>query len=842
MTKGGKMFTTIFSAVFLFFILLAFLIGALKARKKVWQFSLVRIIMKVISAVLAAFISLFVSWFALSALADFLLGSNILDSLLTDIDINAIIAEVPSAKIFVLAIASMIVAPLLFLLFYLLCRIITGCLTKPISRAISKKPAHTEATAEGEEAEKSKKMLKKEKKERKKNALKLEKGSFASFILGGACGALTLCVLLVPLVGTLDVVDDISSLALHNMGKQEGLEMVDTVADVMDSAANNVGSVTVRTLGGGALYDMMTSYPVNGEFITLKKESGFVKSVANTVVSFSDENASTEDRVGGLNDVTASFENSTLMPTLISELVSAASGHWSEGESFYGIDMPELGGEELQPVVMAAIDGLSQSDVTTIKQDVRTIVDIVATLVENDAISEIGENPISFLKHETVTSELFYALLENPRLNVAVDGIADFGIGMFMEAVQAHPRKAELYDEMLVALSRVNGENEEAVAAALQEVYDTYGLEVGEDIIAKGAAARMQGQDLGAWTRANVVSSSEDYLSKTVIITTDMVTAGKETITDNAGEAKKLAHAFSVICGIVDDVNEDSFEPKVMLSKMGPILDSFAETETIGKEHTKYMLEGLLQSELVHDSIGFTVVEATEAAASMADNAVTKGYTSMLVSLSSVVDVVESAADPNKNTADAVIEMLDDLTPEAANVIQSMVTPAVVQKQGVPEKSAPSVSTAISNTFGNLSDAKESGMSDEEYEKESHAVADMMNIMMSSGNTSNGGSTFGDGSHTGKSADDYVDTALDSKVITKTVVETVYGEGDTPNMDPFESDRNLSEQEKDEFLSATNRKWSEKEQTESQQKEIIALGAIMNVQLELVDGQWVAVQ
>ncbi len=848
------MYTAIFSAVFIFCILLAFLIGALKARKKVWQLSLVKIIMKFISAMLAALISLIVTWFALSAVADFLLNGNVLDSVLAavnmqDVDINAILTEVPSAKVFLIAIASMVVAPSLFLLFYWLCRIITACVTNPIARAISKKPEHKETPAEESTEEQKdekaeKKAAKKEKKEQKKNALMLEKGSWVSALVGGVCGALSLCILLVPLVGTLDVVDDISSLALHNVGEQEGNEMANVAADVLDAAANNMGSVTVKVMGGGALYNMMTSYPIDGEFVTLKKESGFIKSVANVAVSFAEfaeDKASNTELVSGLNDVSTSFENSTLMPNLVSELVSAASGHWREGEDFYGIDMPEFGTDEFKPIVIAALDGLAQSDATTIKQDVKTIVDVVVTLVENDAMTEIAENPISFMKHEDVTSEIFFALLENPRLNTTVDGVADFGITMFMDAVQAHHKQEELYDEMLAAVGSVYATEEAVVKAALGEIYDTYGLAVDDDVLSRGAVAYIEGQDMKEWTRANIAASSEDYLSKTVIITTDMITAGKETITDNARESKKLAHAFAVICDIVDDVNADEFDTKVMLAKMGPILDSFADTETIGKQHTTYMLEGLLQSELVHDSIGFNVIEATETAKSIASNSAVKGYTPMLISLSSVVDVVEAASDPNKNTSEAVSEMLADLTPESASVIQTMVTPAVVQKQGVPEKSAPAVSTAISDTFGNLSEAKENGMSDEEYEKESHAVADMMNIMMASGNNSESNSTFGEGSQTGKSADEYLDTAFDSKVITKTVVETVYGEGDEPKMDPFDSDRKLSDQEKDEFLAAANRKWTEVDQTELQQKEMIALGSIMNVKVELVNGQWIIV-
>ncbi len=812
------MYSAIFSIVFLMAAAVAILIGVLKGIKKVWQLSLIRIIMTFASAMLAAFASVMVSWFGLRAIVDALVNGGVLGSF------SELLRELPGTKTAVLAILSMIITPMFFLLFYAIFRPVTSAFTKTIARAISKKPS-----------EKSE-----EQPDDKNAVLRLEKAHPLSAALGGLGGLLTLCVLLIPLSGTLGVVNDISSLALRNVGESTGVEAASMGADILDGAANNAGTVTVKLMGGGLVYDMMTSYPMEGGFVTLKKESGFVKNVADAAVSISDQNVTTEKLVASLNKISDSFDNSTLMPIMVSEVVGAAADDWKDGNSYHGIACPKLGNPQLDPLVVSVMDGLSHSDRETIKVDVRTIVDIMATLAEDGAMGKLSTDPMAILGQEETTSEILLSLFQNERLYVVVDGVSDFGITMFMDTVQTHPTRSGLYAELLGKIDNVSGEDPIALTAAYADLFDYYGLRVDDTVAAAAASAKLAGEDMRAWAEANLAADEESYILKTELISTDMITEGSSTITDIEKESKALAHAYAVLYGMMGEMNGSSFDTKTMISKMGPALDSFKVTETIGPERTKYILSGMLQSEMVHDKIGFSVLEATDSAASIAKGSDTKGYDKMMVSLSLVVDVVESASDTNKDTTAAVDAMLDDLTPESAEVIQTLSKPSVMQNYGVSEKSSVPVSEMVSDTFGNLSDAKENGMSDEEYDRESKAVASMMNVLMSAGTTTESG-TFGEGSNTNQSATEYVSNVLGSKVMSQTVVETVYGEGDTPKMDPLLSERVLSTEENTEFMTAINNQWTNGEKTEQDKREIIALAALMNTQVELDGEAWVIV-
>ncbi len=831
--KGGKMFFAIFSGIFLFVAALAVLFGVLRGKRKIWQVSLARIILTVVTALLAVAVSLTASWVVLGMVADSLISGGTLG------EIGSLMGEVPSAQTAILALVSMIVTPILFLIFYAILRPIAAIFVKPLSRLMAKKKL--DAAAKDEEGNR-KKLTKAE-----KNAhLVLPKSHWLSALLGGLSGLLLLCVLLVPLVGGLGIIDDIAEAPVAELAKQDAAFA--EIPEVLDAVTSNVGTVTVRMFGGGLLYDLMTSYPTDDGFATLRHESGLVKSIANAAITLSDENADAEKIKADLGEVSASFDRSALLPSMLAELVSAAADDWSRGEDFHGVEAPSLGGDDLEPVVTSVLNALAKSDSQTVKQDVKTIIDIVSVLIVNDTLDEVENDPMALLSNEATTAELLRLLLENPRLNIAVDGVADFGMKLLLTEVEAPESKDGMFEEFLADFDAIKDapaplslESETpSIEDLYAEIFDAYGLRVDAATVTAAAEAKRSGADMKAWVAENVVANAEAFNKKTELISADMITDGSAEITDAAVEAKALAHAFSVVSDMMNDIGGEEFDVKNVLGSMGTALDSFSATQTIGKERTAYILKALLQSELVHDKIGFTVLEATDSAESLIKNSEAKSYDTMLSSLAKIVDAVEAASSSDADTLKAVTAMLDDLTPESAEVIKTMATPNVVQNYGVSKQSSVPVSNMISDTFGNLADQKDS-MTEEEYAKESAAVSDMMNVLMSAG--SEGGAVFGDESTTGKSAGDYIDAVMDSKVMSQTVVDTVYGDGSDAQSDPLASDREVSEGEKTEFINATNEKWnsmSADERNEDSKKELTAIGAVLNINITLADGVWVA--
>ena len=105
------MFNLIFAGVIFFFALIAALIGLLKGRKYDYRFSLSKLIIVLGSAILTIVLLVLVSPIVGGIFYDLVLG--IMPS-----NVGSLLSAIPSAREIVRAVAAMIIAPVLFLIFF----------------------------------------------------------------------------------------------------------------------------------------------------------------------------------------------------------------------------------------------------------------------------------------------------------------------------------------------------------------------------------------------------------------------------------------------------------------------------------------------------------------------------------------------------------------------------------------------------------------------------------------------------------------------------------------------------------------------------------------------------
>ena len=250
-------------------------------------------------------------------------------------------------------------------------------------------------------------------------------------------------------------------------------------------------------------------------------------------------------------------------------------------------------------------------------------------------------------------------------------------------------------------------------------------------------------------------------------------------------------------------------------------------------------MTSIFQSEKVRKDIGFSYKQATDTCQSIVDGANKKGYAQMMSSLGNMVEVIEKASKSN-DIKEQVDELMKDLTPEAATVIGTATTAETVKNYGVPEQSAEASANLVSGMFVSLGDAKDNGMSDEEYEAEAQAVTHVMNVMMSANENSNTAkSVFGEDSATGVEADAFINDVLSSSVVSASVLDSVYGDSDEPTVDPLKLEKQLSDEETNDVVSALNDQWLNASEEDKQdgtfEKKIIAIGAIVNLNIIVSD-------
>lgn len=821
------LFNLIFSAIFCFFAGLFILFGALKGRKYKWHLSLARIIVALISAVAAAMLATFLS----NLVIRFVLNLAITNGWF--LEVGNILAELPTGVGVATALASMFVSPILFIPLFFIIKPILNIFGKLISRLIAR-------ASDGKTDENGRKIVKRKHYKKRNEALIAHYFNPLGAALGALCSLLVFCIALVPIVGAIDVVNDIvplfSDTLMEEASEAEGatenaamLDIAGTALAALNGLDNNVGALTIKYTGGKLLYGAMTTSVINGEMANLNKEGALLASVAEAAVIVLDEEETPEEKAAAVRAVSPAFDRSVVTRTLISEFCTVAGETWDAGESFHGVARPQLGGD-FEAITSAAIDVFATADSQNIKKDVHAITEAVAVLFESGAVGDLQNDPMSILGNEETTSALFAAFLENERLDPMVDGFADFGVNILLDTILTPNTREELYEEFVNGFMGVNGEDAEALTKAYSDIFDDYGIRVDAETVAYAAECKLNGEDMNNWLFMHVAKNKEEFVAKTELVSADMITGGVTPITNRDHEADALAHAFAVVYGMTADLKGDSFNTKSLIGKFGPALDSFTMTETIGAEKTGLVLKAVLQSKTVHDQLGMSVIDATNTANSIIENSGKKDYATIMESLTGIIEVLEAASDKGTSTKEAVDKMLDNLTPEAANVMQTMATPNVVKNYGVPENNAEPVANMISDTFGNLQDVPA-----EEYDKEAAAVADMMNVMMAMGSGGSSSTFGGEESDTQLSADEYVSNVMDSKAMSKTLVDTVYGEGDEPKVDPMNSGRNLASNERTELLESLNSKWAASPKDEATKRQIVAIAAMMNMVVEVTD-------
>ena len=962
------MFSLIFAGVFFFFALIAALIGLLKGRKYDWRFSLSKLIIVVVSAILTIVLLVTLVPFVFGLVFDLVVG-------LLPAETEALIAAIPTAKSIAAALVSMIVCPIIFFVFFCIVKAILGCFKRPLCRLImligKKKPSEsveaqetesvTEASENAESAEDeavvseavseeetAEKKPKKEKKKRNSEFRSTRRFDPAGAVCGALCSFLVYLMFVMPIVGFVDIANTVAQPVLSAI--PDDLSNI-SVSEITDAAANNAGAKTVKFLGGKLMFRALTTSSVNGEKATLEDEIDFVAAVAETSMNISNENVTVEDKVASLKATSEAFNDSTIVPVVLSEVLSAASDDWSNGEAFCGVDCPSIG-EDFDPIVQDLVGAMNGSTKQTVKEDVATIVDIVIVLVENDGFGALkgGDGAIALFRNEDITSGIMLEFLENERLSGMVESFTNLGISLFTSSLDISGDYEEMYngfiDDMSTAYAEAANTAEGKASAVrelskdLKDIYTSYGIEVSEPVATCIAADMLESLsdgntdeikaffanenaaeslDNGAGALAPVYLSSSAGQNRKILTTItniqnatnenttleelevivkaefaanidgleddDLAALAKEvaekmyddmsddkikldklvfanaegmhtssvriaavdlklggaTINDKVNEAKNIAHAFSVALDMMDKISSDGDDIEKVINDVGVVLDAFAVCETVGEEKTALLLKAILQSDSVSSQVGFTTIQATDIADSITDGVDgDENYTTMLKSVGHTVKIIKASSN-NEDTTEAVSELIKDITPASSKVLQNLSTPDTVKNYGVKEESAKPVSNMLSSMFDNMATAKDEGMSEEEYEKESVAVNDMLTLAMTA-SESKKETTFGEDGAMGITISEFVDRATDSKIMSQTFVETVYEDGETAKTNPLNSTAELNTAEKAELQEALGAKWQEQlassndaEANEECKKTLTAIAIMVNADITFTD-------
>lgn len=197
-----------------------------------------------------------------------------------------------------------------------------------------------------------------------------------------------------------------------------------------------------------------------------------------------------------LQNISDLFGESVFLPTVSSEVLSAMTTKWANGESFLNLEKPELTGA-FATLSDSLFDVLASSTKETVTPDIATVADLMTLMVEYEILSAEGDDVFAKLTAtdpqtgKTFVSEAILLLENNPHMAPLRQGITT----LVMEAVggelgtpaELRENYGDMVDDMVDVLATVEGEtNEEKIANLTPVIKDGLaenGLEVPESVV-----------------------------------------------------------------------------------------------------------------------------------------------------------------------------------------------------------------------------------------------------------------------------------------------------------------------------------------------------------------------
>lgn len=271
--------------------------------------------------------------------------------------------------------------------------------------------------------------------------------------------------------------------------------------------------------------------------------------------------------------------------------------------------------------------------------------------------------------------------------------------------------------------------------------------------------------------------------------------------TDIENDAKLISGSLNKFIIFIDSTEGlDSEDPNAFilyadLGALGGAIDMLRESVLLG-ESCEYLLNVMLDSDMIKE-LGFVNAEFISKLSDKSfklENSLASAQKLAIMALNfSGSDITE------ENFDEAIKFMVSEMTPETAEAIKSAISEETLKDFGMSDEEVNTMSSTISSIVDGMVNST-GNMTEEELEKESEAVSTLVDTMKGAVSSENEGTSnvFGgeDDSKTGLSADAFVDTIVNSQVVSSAVVGATKNENGEKVEDPYGLSDSLTEDDK----------------------------------------------
>jgi hypothetical protein len=468
------------------------------------------------AALVAVFVSLIIS-LVLSPRISQLIAELILEIVkVTPMYIQLMLPESVYIDMFIVSSASMVMSSVLFLLVYILMKmILTSVFYRMYKKIEKEKNPFPSETAPGHE--------------RNHNAWGAAVGGISAF--------LSVVIVFAPITGTMraaqKTIEIIDKSAPEYFAHPEAHEQV----EAFYTYASDGMAMMLYTAGGEIIYTSAASATVNGETVYMVHELNSVEAIMNDFLALypllSDPINKGDESAKYISSLCDNIERSKMIDIVMAEFLPNLATVWLHNEPYMMIPRPELN-ELIDPVFEGVLEICADSDIYNVKDNTTSLLRIYAILLSSGILSagDDFEVIVACLRESDLLAKLDAEIERNPNMEIiktytaeiAMRALADKIYGGVMGDIAGGITEEDcglLAEKLADAISTINnkgyGTMEEKVSAMMsyaQEYLSDYGVDVPEELAAPIAETMLSQIGSGEISAGEIEEFLKGYMSK----------------------------------------------------------------------------------------------------------------------------------------------------------------------------------------------------------------------------------------------------------------------------------------------------------------------------------------
>ncbi len=268
-------------------------------------------------------------------------------------------------------------------------------------------------------------------------------GAFA----GVLCGMVGLVVFVTPVFGYMTLANDV----WHQIAAQTQEEETQE-PNVLEQMLEAPLAKEAYQLVGKHVFSLLTTVDFEEDTICLADETG---AIVNIWKDFSVLSGSSAEQYGtqesqAMKQMVEDVGSSKIVSCVVAYFLSDASEAWLNGEQVLGMAKPNLG-EDVQGIADAFLAVFATTNTETLVQDLGTFADAFGVLVEEEVFTMGNDNAdfVNKLVSGGVVEKLYTVLDANPRMEPVKTAIRDTGVRVMMSYLGVPEDIRETHGEML---------------------------------------------------------------------------------------------------------------------------------------------------------------------------------------------------------------------------------------------------------------------------------------------------------------------------------------------------------------------------------------------------------